>query len=161
MTIPQATRDAAVDAYREGLDTLEVAGLTGISRPILDQWQQEASSHYDESFATAAAKAKATHVRDTIRSISTSRASDPNLALKWLQASPQTRDRYGQRTDTVVDAAAAALALLASRLPPPPPAASLSASVTPLIEERAREGDVLEADGGGVLDGDEVEEQQE
>ena len=48
-----------------------------------------------------------------------------------------------------------------SNAAPPPPAASLSVSVEPThtrIEEgRAREGDVLDADGGSVLDGDEVD----
>ena len=156
MTISDAIKDKAVQAYREGLHTIEVAALCGISRQVLDKWRREGADGNGPhgTFAREAAAAEAEHVRDTIRVINGSRASDPNLALKYLQADPKTRDRYGQRTDTSHDAAAAALAFLASRLPPPPPAAALPAIDAPLLEERTRthEDTRVELDGRDVTD---------
>ena len=155
MTISQHVKDKAIEAYREGLHTIEVAALCGISRQVLDQWRREGDSGgKHETFARAAAEAEAEHVRDTIRVINGSRASDPQLALKYLQADPKTRDRYGQRPDTSTDVAAAALQLLASRLPPPPPAAALPAIDAPLLEERTRthEDTRVELDGRDVTD---------
>lgn len=64
-----------------------------------------------------------------------SRADDPRNARWLLEHHPATRDRWGDRTDTVTDAAAAALALLAARLPPPPPAASLAAAPLSLVDK--------------------------
>ena len=100
MTISQHVKDKAIEAYREGMHTIEVAALCGISRQVLDKWRREGEDGNGPhaTFAREAAAAEAEHVRDTIRVINGSRASDPNLALKLLQADPKTRDRYGART---------------------------------------------------------------
>ena len=99
MTISQHVKDKAIEAYREGMHTIEVAALCGISRQVLDKWRREGEDGNGPhaTFAREAAAAEAEHVRDTIRVINGSRASDPNLALKLLQADPKTRDRYGAR----------------------------------------------------------------
>ena len=99
MTISKHVKDKAIEAYREGMHTIEVAALCGISRQVLDKWRREGADGNGPhaAFAREAAAAEAEHVRDTIRVINGSRASDPNLALKLLQADPKTRDRYGAR----------------------------------------------------------------
>ena len=120
MTIIQPVIDKAVEAYREGLDTQEVAGITGLSRSVLDRWQQEGSDTYDDTFAAAVAEARAEYVRESIRTISTSRASDPRNAMWLLEHSPHTRDRYGPRPEPDASAPVTAIVTaLAALLPAP------------------------------------------
>ena len=143
MTISQHVKDKAIEAYREGIHTIEVAALCGISRQVLDKWRREGEDGNGPhaTFAREAAAAEAEHVRDTIRVINGSRASDPNLALKLLQADPKTRDRYGARIPEDTGNALATLATLfaaltgaASTEPP-----RLGAAGLPLLEEATGE----------------------
>ena len=144
MTISQHVKDKAIEAYREGMHTIEVAALCGISRQVLDKWRREGADGTGPhaTFAREAAAAEAEHVRDTIRVINGSRASDPNLALKFLQSDPKTRDRYAARIPEDTGNALATLgALFASMTAASVGAAStpprLGSGSLPLLEEPA------------------------
>ena len=133
MTISQHVKNKAIEAYREGMHTIEVAALCGISRQVLDKWRREGEDGNGPhaTFAREAAAAEAEHVRDTIRVLNGSRASDPNLALKFLQSDPKTRDRYGARTPEDTGALAGLGALYAALSAVTEPA-RLGSAVVPL-----------------------------
>ena len=151
MTISKHVKDKAIEAYREGMHTVEVAALCGISRQVLDKWRREGADGTGPhaAFAREAAAAEAEHVRDTIRILNGSRASDPNLALKLLQADPKTRDRYGARVpeDTGGLAGLGALYAALTSVVSTEPARLGAAEPLPLLEE-VREVREVEEEAG-------------
>jgi len=123
-------------AYKHGADTREAAGAAGISLRTVDDWLQRGRNSeepYDRFYA-AVERLRSIHVLESITAISASRASDPNLALKWLQADPRTRDRYGVRVEQDSDAASVqVLGLLTGLLAQRTDARAVSASDTPSL----------------------------
>ncbi|MCH8234950.1 MAG: hypothetical protein IIC29_02370 [Chloroflexi bacterium] len=129
---------------RRGADLNVAADLTpGISASTVYRHYRNGNSDLqagdsttpDARFAQMINRERARFEMGNVDILMDSRADDPRNARWLLEHHPATRDRWGDRTDTVTDAAAAALALLAARLPPPPPAASLAAAPLSLVDK--------------------------
>ena len=106
MTIPNAQIDILIQGYLDGLDTMEAAALAGIPRRTVDKWRTEQPETHP-GLAQRIDEAIATHVAASIKTISSSRATDPRSAMWLLEHAPSTRARYAPRVETETDAAAA------------------------------------------------------
>ena len=121
---------------RRGADLSVAADLTpGVSASTVYRHYRNGNSDLqagdlttpDARFAQMINRERSRFEMSNVDVLMDARADNPRHAQWLLEHHPATRDRWGDRTDTVTDAAAAALALLAARLPPPPPAASFPA----------------------------------
>ena len=130
-------------AYRQGADTREAAGVAGIGLRTVDDWLQRGSSGEQPyvRFYAIVERIRSVHVLQGISAISASRARNPELAIKWIQIDPRTRDRYGTRVETDADTASVqVLASLAALLAARVAASEVQAPQTPRLLE-ARDSD--------------------